>query len=553
MWSTRLDRLSPVAGLLGGLLLLVGGSLPMGATGAGLLILGQIPVIIWLTAIYSAQRRSGGRLGTFAYGAAVVGVILIMVRLYALVFVWHLDPAPLEALTRTPLWIPFSSGGLLFMWAIMALGTIHLQAGILPRWTTMLWLAGFLLFLVFTWDNAAALATGGMMWSGIALWWGTRSRQEATLAPVTTVLQPSAGSARFVPLDATRGLIMVLMAIDHASLLIRGKHSAEFWDQPLPHYADAASFLTRFVTHVCAPGFFLLMGAGMVLFAESRRLRGWSWGRISGHLLLRGLLLMALEQLFLDPILYRRFVLTEFGVLFALGGAMMIGALLLRLRTVPLLATGVGVILGSQVVPVALRDLGKGYSVLARLMFVPGATGDWFILYPVVPWLGIAVLGMAFGRELLGDRQRAYRRAGWAGLASLALFVLVRSVGGFGNFHPPAAGWIGFLNVTKYPPSLSFTLLALGLVLLLVRLSALAGEGWNRWRQPLLTFGRVALFFYFAHWYLLARGQLLFPLGSSLPVMYASWAVVLVIVYPICQRYEAFKRETAPESAWRLF
>ena len=551
MGSTRLAQLSAFAGLLGGVLLVVGGGLPMGPTGAALLMLAQVPVIVWLTAIYHSQRRCGGWLGHAAYVAAVVGAVLIVVRLYFLEFVWHLDPAPFAALMRSPLWYPFTSGGLWFMWGIMALATIHLHVGILPRWTTVAWLAGFLLFLVFAWTNAAALATGGMMWSGIALWRGTRSRQEAASPPVPSTPARSPASARFVPLDAARGLIMILMAIDHASLLIRAQHSAEFWDQPLPQYADAASFLTRFVTHVCAPGFFFLMGAGMVLFGASRRQRGWSWARISAHFLLRGLLCMALEQVFLDPILYNRFVWREFGVLFALGGAMVVGALLLRLRTFALLAIGVAVILSSQIVPFAVRDLGD--SLWVRLLFVPGATGDWFALYPVVPWLGIAVLGMAFGRELLRDCQRAYRRAGWAGLVSVALFVGVRSVGGFGNFHPPGAGWMGFLNVTKYPPSLSFTLLTVGLLLLLVGLFALAGDGWQRRGRPLLTFGRVALFFYFAHWYLLARGQLIFPLGSSLPVMYAAWAVTLAMAYPLCQRYAAFKRETAPESAWRLF
>lgn len=365
---------------------------------------------------------------------------------------------------------------------------------------------------------------------------------------------PFEEGSRLFSLDATQGLIMALMAIDHASLLIRKAHSSEFFNMPIPQYEGAAAFLTRFVTHICAPGFFFLMGTGMVLLTESRPDRGWSYWHIAWNFLVRGLLLIALEQFLLDPVLYNRVIWREYGVLFGLGGAMIVGILFLRLGTLPLLGIGTGLILITQILPTAMIDLGIHYPPLVRLFLVPGQTGDWFTIYPVIPWLGIATLGMAFGRELLKDRKRAYYKALIAGSIFLALSVLVRSLGGFGNFKSPAgAGWIDFLNMVKYPPSLGFTLLTLGIVLLLIVLFTRLGERLAKWGQPLLAFGGTALFFYFMHWFLLDHFDPLVPKGTSLPIMYVCWALILVLLYPVCRSYMKFKRGTPPDSVWRLF
>lgn len=105
--------------------------------------------------------------------------------------------------------------------------------------------------------------------------------------------------SRLMHLDALRGLIMILMAIDHASYFIAHTHVSEFWGIPLPQYQSALPFLTRFVTHFSAPGFFFLMGVGMILFADSRRKLGWTKNAIRKHFILRGLLLIAM-QIFIE-------------------------------------------------------------------------------------------------------------------------------------------------------------------------------------------------------------------------------------------------------------
>ena len=142
------------------------------------------------------------------------------------------------------------------------------------------------------------------------------------------------GSHRYLALDGLRGLIVVLMALDHANYFVAQHHSTgEHWGGAFPAYGDAADFLTRLVTHPAAPGFSFLMGAGMALFAASRRSRGWSERAIVTHFLIRGLVLIGLQLTIVNlawksgppafPDIYQ-------GVLIALGGGMILASALLR-------------------------------------------------------------------------------------------------------------------------------------------------------------------------------------------------------------------------------
>ena len=141
------------------------------------------------------------------------------------------------------------------------------------------------------------------------------------------------GASRISTLDALRGLIMILMALDHANHFIAQQHSpGEYWGGQFPVYHDALAFLSRLVTHLSAPGFFFLMGVGMMLFTDSRRKQGWSWRAVVGHFLIRGGLLIGLQFLVVNrawELSPGGWVLeTYVGVLFALGGAMVLGSLL---------------------------------------------------------------------------------------------------------------------------------------------------------------------------------------------------------------------------------
>jgi uncharacterized membrane protein len=381
--------------------------------------------------------------------------------------------------------------------------------------------------------------------------------------------EPSSRPLRLVPLDALRGLIMVLMALDHANYFVARSHpSGEFWGVSIPQYSDLAEFLTRFVTHVCAPGFFFLMGAGMVLFAQSRRSLEWTEGRISRHLFSRGLVLILL-QFFLEnsawvlgPVYTFRppgtgdVVWVYFGVLFGLGATMFIGTLFLR--TKPLILAGLSalVIIGSAFLVPNASQADRAYSPFLRILFIPGRTGIVQVFYPILPWLGIVLLGCLFGRWLLRDRAAAFRWAFPIGGIFLTAFLVLRKAGGFGNIHAPeGSGLISFLNVTKYPPSLAFTFLTLGLCLIFIGIFVLASSSLERWGKPLLVYGRSPLFFYILHLYVFAFIGLVFASrgGSGLAVMYPIWLAVLILLYPPCRWYGEFKRRKPVESIWKFF
>ena len=121
---------------------------------------------------------------------------------------------------------------------------------------------------------------------------------EATLSQQSLA---SSNSSRLGWLDAHRGFIMIVMAIDHAAGLILRQHAAEYWGVEMHVYDDPLAFFTRFITHICAPGFFLFMGMGIFLLENSRGKSGWSEGKITKHLALRGGLLLLVNQLIENP------------------------------------------------------------------------------------------------------------------------------------------------------------------------------------------------------------------------------------------------------------
>jgi hypothetical protein len=162
---------------------------------------------------------------------------------------------------------------------------------------------------------------------------------------------------------------------------------------------------------------------------------------------------------------------------------------------------------------------------------------------------------MVLGKELLIDKENAFLRALWAGVIFLVLFVILRAIGGLGNFQPAeGSGWIELLNVIKYRPSLVFTLITLGVDMIVLYLFAKAHPFFSRWARPLPLFGKTAPNFYFAHWLLLGALGIAFYFlkWKSLPLMHTGWAFVLLLMIPICRWYLDFKQQTASNSVWRI-
>jgi len=367
-------------------------------------------------------------------------------------------------------------------------------------------------------------------------------------------------TTRLFPLDALRGLIIVFMALDHANQFIAQQHSpGEYWGGKFPVYYDALTFLTRLVTHPVAPGFSFLMGVGMALFANSRRKRGWSEWAIIWHFLIRGGLLIALQLLVvnhaweLSPGGWK--LETYIGVLFALGGTMILGSLLLRLKPQALLALTVVLVLGAELLTPNPKQWNQMFSLPIRLLLVPGGDLALWVNYSVLPWLELVTFGMLFGHWLLNDSRKAFSRALQLGGAFLLAFLVIRYLDGFGNIRSRMGNtWIDFLNVVKYPPSITFNLLTMGINLIIMGLFARAGEKLRRFFQALVVFGRVPLLFYVTHLFLYAGlALLLTPNGTSIPVMYPFWLLGLLILFPLCLLYGRLKHHQPANSILRFF
>ncbi len=391
--------------------------------------------------------------------------------------------------------------------------------------------------------------------------------------PENTTLNPGIFTAkedRLLSLDALRGLIMILMAIDHAAFFIAKVHPGEYWGLALPRYPGIIEFLTRWLSHLCAPGFFFLMGAGMFLFAASRSKAGWTGNKIMRFFIIRGLFLILLQHMVENPAwllgtlgeLPKMMVqppggggevMLHFGVLYGLGANMIVFALLLRANPALIAIISAGSILATQVLTPGATQVEVLYTPVQRLILIPGHTDMWQVLYPLLPWMGITGFGIIFAGLLLKNREKVFRYTPVVGVVFLITFVILRWQGGFGNFHAPANDWISFLNLTKYPPSLSFILLTLGINLLLLYLFFRTKQLLPRIGRPLLIFGRSALFFYLVHLYLYAIIGIAFPGGTSYQLMYLIWLIGLSILYPLCLRYGTFKRKKPIESVWKFF
>jgi uncharacterized membrane protein len=364
---------------------------------------------------------------------------------------------------------------------------------------------------------------------------------------------------RLLPLDLLRGLLIILMALDHANYFIAQQHTTgEHWGGFFPVYATPAHFLTRFVTHLSAPGFFFLMGTGMVLFSQARKNIGWSSGMVRRHFLFRGLSLILLQLLVvnfvwsLSPASFPRWYI---GVLVALGAGMILCVALLDLKPIYLVGAALGMFIIMELLTPAPEMWGTNFDNPAGLLLVySGGDNNFWVNYPILAWVELIIFGMAFGKWLLIDERKTFRISPYLGISFLVLFIGLRLQNGFGNIRPYSPGsWIDFLNMVKYPPSMTFGLFTMGVNLLLLSLfSNLKRAGQNP-GNPLVVFGRVPLFSYIAHLCVYALiGRLLTPEGSSLGMMIFLWILGLAVIYWPARWYGEYKK-TRPAESWVRF
>lgn len=393
------------------------------------------------------------------------------------------------------------------------------------------------------------------------------------VSPVRTESSPLIAQVpRLISVDVLRGFAMVLMALDHTRDFMS---YFRFFPEDLAH-TNGALFFTRFITHFCAPVFCFLAGTGAFLATT----RGKSLQQVSWFFFTRGLWLVVLELTIVD--FAWSFVPWAFaGVIWILGWSMVLMAVLVRLPVGWIAGFGLGMIathnLLDRVTPGSLGRL----SWLWMMLHTPGRISitpnfSFFVLYALIPWVGVMAVGFAFGKLLLRSDRRKWILT--IGICATTLFFLLRGLNLYGNGiaglpfgYPRSAGaWtfqptvsltvISFFNTLKYPPSLDFLLMTLGPSLILLALfdGIKAEDGLGR---VLLVYGRVPLFYYVLHIYLIHVMAILvalachqpvwhgpiigaprpFGYGHGLPFVYVMWILAVVMLYLPCRWFMQLK------------
>lgn len=375
-----------------------------------------------------------------------------------------------------------------------------------------------------------------------------RSGQAASPpGPGGSVGPAASTSSRFAALDWLRGLVMVLMTIDHASAAFNGGRlfadGLSAWQPGLALPAD--QFLLRWVTHLCAPSFVFLAGASVAFSARRRVATPLGARAFDRYLLVRGAIILGLDPLWMSLAFTPGRIL--FQVMFAIGGSLLCLALLRRFSTRALFAVGLGIVVGGEALMAALHAVDLAGTAPVAMLLTGGRHGSVIFGYPLLPWLGLLVLGHAFGR-VLPSWQRPARRLLFIGLAMLALFLLIRGIDGYGNLKMTRddASLVQWLHVSKYPPSLAFALLELGVgALLLSAFFALSrgGRAAARLLSPLAVLGQTALFFYILHAHLLVGAAHLFGVHRAYGIGGTLVAALLCVaaLWPLCFWYRGYK------------
>jgi len=397
-----------------------------------------------------------------------------------------------------------------------------------------------------------------------------------TNTPVSRVA-PDAPRARVASIDLIRGAVMVLMALDHVRV-----YAGVAAGGPTP-----GVFFTRWVTHFCAPAFIFLAGTSAFFYGRRRAGAG-----LSRFLLTRGAWLVFLELTFLRVawtfnLDFAHYALA--GVIWVIGWCMILMAGLVKLPLGVVATFGVAVIAGHNAMDrhleALIASLGDGVpSALWKIFYVGFFAGpirvgsggpNLFVLYSIVPWIGVMAAGYAFGRVLTLEAPRRNRVCLALGLGATGLFLVLRGLNLYGDpqpwgsaaqgagGRPPIAAWMAFLNTTKYPASLAFLLMTLGPTVALIPLFERARGRLARW---ITLFGRVPFFYYMLHIPLIHAVALVVsairlgvvspwlftnhPMGNArppdgytwtLPLLYVVWVLTVVILYFACRWFARLK------------
>ncbi len=376
---------------------------------------------------------------------------------------------------------------------------------------------------------------------------------------------------RIESIDIVRGVIMIIMALDH----VRDFFGVPGISPTDLDQATVALFFTRWITHICAPVFFLLTGTGAYL-----SLRRKSKGELSGFLFTRGLWLIFLEVVVTRCLGWQfnfDYHVTMLIVLWALGWAMIVLSGLVYLPAAWVTTFGVVMIAGHNLFD-SVQSSNPLWSILHQPGFVlNNPRHSVFVGYPLVPWVGVTAVGYGLGQiyAWAPDRRKAFLLR--LGISLIAAFILLRAI----NIYGDPFRWtaqrsavftvLSFLNTVKYPPSLLFLLMTLGPAMVFLWA---VDDNTPRLLQPALVFGKVPMFYYLLHiplihllaiavcyarfhhvyWMFESPSVGQFPItpppewGFSLPVVYLVWAFVVLALYPLCRRFADLRQRRS--DAW---
>ena len=371
---------------------------------------------------------------------------------------------------------------------------------------------------------------------------------------------------RIQSIDFLRGLVMVIMALDHVRDFF---HWAAFHFDPLDlSQTSIPIFLTRWITHFCAPVFVFLAGTSAYLTGVRKGKKA-----LSKFLITRGIWLLIVEVVIINFAFSFdiHFGTIALQTIWALGISMIFLSFLIYLPKKLLLLLALLIIFCHNLLDnIHMPGNGLqalGWSMLHEPKFFPYHPTNIFVLYPVLAWIGVMAAGYCFG-ELYTKFELEKRKKILIvlGLSCIMLFIVIR----FTNIYGDASHWaiqktptftvLSFINTTKYPPSLLYILMTIGPAIFLL---AFIEKRLNRFGNIILTFGKVPMFYYILHFYMihvssviagvltghnfyemLLQGPTREPLqnyGFKLWIVYSVWLSIVALLYPLCKRYAKYK------------
>ncbi|MBT8275793.1 MAG: DUF1624 domain-containing protein [Bacteroidia bacterium] len=376
-------------------------------------------------------------------------------------------------------------------------------------------------------------------------------------------------STRISSLDVLRGIVMVIMALDHVRDYFHA--GAMVSDPSNLETTTPFLFFTRFITHFCAPVFIFLAGTSAFLYGRNKTRHQLFW-----FLFTRGLWLIFIEVTLMTLLWWFDLTFSFFNlqVIWAIGLCMIILAFLIYIPKKILVLTGLVLIFGHNLLDGIVAQ-GNSFGaiiwyILHQANFVK--FGDTWVsfLYPILPWIGVIVLGYCFG-NLYHKEFHAPARKKWLlslGIGSIVLFLLIRGINVYGDLVPWEVQQNGtytllsFLNVTKYPPSLLFLLVTLGPAFLFLYL---AESVKTKLSDFFLVYGRVPFFYYVVHVFVIHVAAIVGLIltgkdwqimilnmdsimdgsmagyGYSLGITYLVWIGIVLLLYPVSRWYMIYK------------